>query len=124
LSETRLPATTSTELINQFRFIEIVVAPRAKTVLSVIPALTARTQLGQILRRVRSNNERFVVDRRGEPQAVIMSIEEYLRTIAKASASLKKLRRMAKARKTDSLSLREINLEIKRYRRERRAKNT
>jgi prevent-host-death family protein len=99
------------------------VTTRAKTVLSVIPALTARTQLGQILRRVRNNNERFVVDRRGEPQAVIMSVEEYLRTFAEAPASLKKMRRIAKARKTDSLSLREINLEIKHYRRERRAKN-
>jgi prevent-host-death family protein len=104
---------------------EIAVATRAKTILSVIPALTARTQLGQILRRVRNNNERFVVDRRGEPQAVIMSVEEYLRTFAKVPARfVKKMQRIAKAQKNDSLSLREINLEINRYRRrERRAKN-
>lgn len=37
--------------------------------LKIVPALTARTQLGQILRRVRQNHERFVVDKRGEPQA-------------------------------------------------------
>jgi prevent-host-death family protein len=96
---------------------------RSKPVLRVVPALTARTQLGQILKRVRYNNERFVVHRRGEPQAVIMSVEEYLRTFAKTAASLKKMWRMAKARKTDSLSLRSINAEIKRYRRERRVKN-
>jgi prevent-host-death family protein len=47
----------------------------AKTVplLRIMPVLTARTQLGQILKRVRQNNERFVVDKRGEPQAVISS---------------------------------------------------
>ncbi|MGH9417028.1 MAG: type II toxin-antitoxin system Phd/YefM family antitoxin, partial [Terriglobales bacterium] len=44
---------------------------------NIIPALTARTQFGQILRRVKQNKERFVVDKRGEPQAVIMSVEEY-----------------------------------------------
>jgi putative PIN family toxin of toxin-antitoxin system len=55
---------------------------KAKRIANVIPALTARTQFGQILRRVRQNNERFVVDKRGEPQAVIMSVQEYLRTFA------------------------------------------
>ena len=39
---------------------------------NVVSAVTARTQFGQILHRVKQNNERFVVDRRGEPQAVIM----------------------------------------------------
>ena len=30
---------------------------------NVVSALSARTQLGQILRRVKTKNERFVVDR-------------------------------------------------------------
>src|SRR5205807_248913 len=42
--------------------------------LKIVPALIARTQLGQILRRVRQNHERFVVDKRGEPQAVILGL--------------------------------------------------
>jgi hypothetical protein len=37
-------------------------------------ALTARTQFGQILRRVKQKNERFLVGRRGEPQAIIIGI--------------------------------------------------
>jgi prevent-host-death family protein len=89
--------------------------------LRIVPALTARTQLGQILRRVRQNKERFVVDKRGEPQAVIMSVEEYLKTFARTPKVLERIRHAAKKRKP--ISMRTINLEIARYRRERRARN-
>jgi prevent-host-death family protein len=86
----------------------------------IVPALTARTQFGQILKRVKQNRERFVVDRRGEPQAVIMGVEDYLRNFVKRSRALAAVQREAKAKGLDKLSLREINQEIARYRRERR----
>ena len=91
--------------------------------LKIVPALIARTQLGQILRRVRENHERIVVDKRGEPQAVIMSVEEYLRNFARQPAALAQIQREAKAKRLDLLPLREINLEISRYRRQRRNPN-
>lgn len=91
--------------------------------LKIVPALTARTQFGQILRRVRENQERFVVDKRGEPQAVIMGLEEYLRNFARQPAALAGIQREAKAKRLNVLPLREINLEIKRYRRQRRTRN-
>jgi len=96
---------------------------KTRTVLRIVPALTARTQLGQILKRVRQNKERFVVNRRGEPQAVIMSVEEYLKTFAKRVPVLEEVRQAAKAKSLDRLTLHTINQEIKRYRRERRKKN-
>lgn len=96
-------------------------AKKANRVLKVVPALTARTQLGQILRRVRQNNERFVVDKRGEPQAVIMSVEEYLKNFGRPPRVLDRIRQEAK--KKGPVSMRTINMEIKRYRRERRNKN-
>jgi hypothetical protein len=34
------------------------------------------------MRRAIENEERFVVDRRGEPQVVIMGIEAFIKTIA------------------------------------------
>src|SRR6266566_1750885 len=43
---------------------------------NVVSAVEARTQFGQLLRRVKKNNERFVIDRRGEPQAIIMSLDD------------------------------------------------
>jgi prevent-host-death family protein len=96
-------------------------AKKLNRVLKIVPALTARTQLGQILRRVRQNNERFVVDKRGEPQAVIMSVEEYLKNFGRPPRVLDRIRQAAK--KKGPVSMRAINMEIKRYRRERRNKN-
>ncbi len=95
---------------------------KARPILQIVPALTARTQLGQILKRVRQNKERFVVDRRGVPQAVIMSVEEYLRNFARPVPVLEEIWRESKAKGLDRMSLRAINEEIKRYRRERRQK--
>jgi prevent-host-death family protein len=89
-------------------------------VTKIVPALTARTQFGQILKRVKKNQERFVVDKRGEPQAVIMSIEDYLANFVDRPKVLEEIRSQSKTCKLNRLSLREINLEIGRYRRERR----
>jgi prevent-host-death family protein len=86
---------------------------------NVVSALTARTQFGQIIRRVKEKNERFVVDRRGEPQAVIMSIKDYLDTIAPAAKWLKQSWHSAKRGGVSKLSMRDIDSEIRRYRRER-----
>jgi prevent-host-death family protein len=62
----------------------------------VISALAARTQLGQIMRRARVDQTRFVVDRRGEPQIVIMGIQDFLRTIAPEDKTLKSIRALAR----------------------------
>jgi prevent-host-death family protein len=93
----------------------------AEAMTRIVPALTARTQFEQILRRVKQNRERFVVDKRGEPQAVIMSVEDYLRKFAgRPPSAIAAIRREAKAKRLDQLSLRDINLEIRRTRREGR----
>ncbi len=97
-------------------------ASGTKQILRIVPALTARTQLGQILKRVRQNKERFVVARRGVPQAVIMSVEEYLRNFTRPIPVLEEIWRESRAKGLDRMSLRAINQEIKRYRRERRQK--
>ncbi len=90
--------------------------------INVVSALTARTQLGQILERVKKNNERFVVDRRGEPQAVIMSMEDYIKTMAPPPTWLKSIWDAAERRQTSRLTVREINAEIATARREVRKK--
>ena len=94
----------------------------ARRISRIVPALTARTQFGQILQRVRQNNERFVVDKRGEPQAVIMSIEEYLRNFVKPNAILDEIHAYAKKKGLNRMSMRAINQEIRNYRSERRKK--
>jgi prevent-host-death family protein len=61
-----------------------------------VPALLARTQFGQILERVARNRERFVVTKNGQAKAVILSIEDYLRSVVKAPASMAALQEQAK----------------------------
>jgi len=94
----------------------------AKPIERIITALTARTQLGQILGRVRDDRGKFVVERRGEPQAVILNVEEYLRLFARPTAAVQAIRREAKAKGLDTMTLREINREIKLARRALRNK--
>ncbi len=89
------------------------------TSLKVISALAARTQLGQIMRRARLEQARFVVDRRGEPQVVIMGIKDFLNTIAPQKKVLAAIRADARKKGKGKLSQREINREIRSYRRER-----
>ena len=88
----------------------------------IIPALTARTQFGQILRRVGQNKERFVVERRGEPGVVIMSVEEYLRNFVKPGSIVDEIHEYVRKKGLKPLSARAIDREIKRYRSKRRAK--
>ena len=85
---------------------------------NVISALTARTQLGQILKRATRNNERFVVDRRGQPSVIIMSIKDYVDTIAPPPKWLKDIQAASKRRGTNRLTMRQINAEIGAARRE------
>ena len=81
-----------------------------------ISALIARTQLGQILERVKKNQDRFLISKKGEATAVILSIEDYLRNIVKQPDVLTKLQKQAKKAGTDKLSLEDIDAEIKAFR--------
>ena len=88
-----------------------------------ISALTARTQFGQIMNRAVEKQERFLVDRRGEPAVIIMSVDDYLETIAPEDTALQKIRDDAKRTGLDKWTLEEIDAEVAAYRREKRAKS-
>ena len=85
-------------------------------VTKVVPALTARTQLGQILQRVRDNQDRFLISRRGKAQAVIFSVEDYLRTVAKQPEAMTRLQEAAEKSGASKLTMEEIDAEIAAYR--------
>jgi PHD/YefM family antitoxin component YafN of YafNO toxin-antitoxin module len=89
---------------------------------NVVSALTARTQFGQIMRRASQNNERFLVDRRGQPPVIIMSVKDYIDTIAPTPNWLQEIGVEAKAKGLNKLTMRQIDAEIRAARRERRAK--
>jgi prevent-host-death family protein len=94
-------------------------ATSPNSVPKIVSALAARTQFGQIMRRARADNQRFIVDRRGEPQVVIMGVKDFIKTIAPEKKVLAAIRAASRKNGTDKLSLREINREIRAYRRER-----
>ncbi len=81
-----------------------------------ISALMARTQLGQILERVKKNQDRFLISKKGEATAVILSVEDYLRNIVKQPDVLTKLQKQAKRAGTNKLSLEDIDAEIEAFR--------
>ncbi len=85
-----------------------------------VDAHIARTQFGQIMNRAVENNERFIVDRRGEPAVVIMSVEDFIKTVAPPPKWLEKSWVSAKQRGLDKLTPQEIDAEIKAYRREKK----
>jgi PHD/YefM family antitoxin component YafN of YafNO toxin-antitoxin module len=87
---------------------------------NVVSALTARTQLGQIIRRISRNNERFVVEHRGEPSVIIMSVKDYINTIAPTPDWLQEIGSEAKRKGLNTLTMRQIDAEIRAARRERR----
>jgi Antitoxin Phd_YefM, type II toxin-antitoxin system len=82
-----------------------------------IDAHIARTQFGQIMDLATKNNERFIVDRRGEPAVVIMSVQDFIRTVAPPRDWLDKAWTGAKQRGLDKLTPAEIDAEITLYRR-------
>jgi prevent-host-death family protein len=93
------------------------------TIPKAITALTARTQFGQILRRAGRRQERFIVERRGRPEVVIMGVEDFVKTIAPEPEVLRAIRAEAANRGKSGLTSKQIDREISAYRRERKLKN-
>ena len=84
-----------------------------------VDAHVARTQFGQLMDRAVRDKERFVVERRGEPTVVIMSVEDFLENASDAPDWLKESWANAKKNGTDKLTMDEIDAEIAAYRREK-----
>ena|SRR5665213_1130202 len=94
-----------------------------KSTTNIITALEARTQFGEVMRQANEDQKRFIVDKRGEPQVVIMSIQDFVNTFAPEAAVLAALGREAKRTGSSKLSMRQIDNEIKAARRDKRARD-
>lgn len=71
------------------------------------------------MRRARLEHTRFIVDRRGEPQVVIMGIHDFLKTIAPEKKVVAAIRAGSGGKNKNKFSMREVEREILAYRRER-----
>jgi prevent-host-death family protein len=74
-----------------------------------IDAHITRTQFGQIMDLATRNNDRFIVDRRGEPAVVIVSVADFIRIATPPSDWLEKASTGAKQRGLDKLAPTEID---------------
>ncbi len=81
---------------------------------------TARTQFGQIIDRAVEHNDRFLVERNGEPAVLIISVTDFVKTLAPAPDWLKDIQNDAKRKGLDKLTMGDIDAEIAAARRERR----
>lgn len=79
----------------------------------VVSALRARANFGRLLRQVETNGCSLVIEKRGTPRAVLLSIRDYVRLAAPEPEVLRALGMESKRAGTDKLSARQIDRVIK-----------
>jgi len=79
----------------------------------VVSALHARANFGRILRRVAEERRSLVIEKRGTPTAVLMSIRDYVRLAAPEPEVLRLIGEESRRKGTDTLSSRQIDQVIK-----------
>lgn len=79
----------------------------------VVSALAARTGFGKLLRRVEDERRSLVIEKRGTPRAVLLSIRDYVRLAAPEPEVLRVIGEESQRKGTDRLSSREIDQVIK-----------
>jgi hypothetical protein len=79
----------------------------------VVSALSLRTNLGKILRRMDVERRSLVIEKRGTPSAVLLNIREYVKLAAPEPEILKIIGDEAKRNKIAALTSRQIDQVIK-----------
>jgi prevent-host-death family protein len=79
----------------------------------VVSALRARTNFGNLLQRVEDERRSLVIERRGTPRAVLLSIRDYVRLAAPEPEVLRIIGEESKAKGTDRLSSQQIDRVIR-----------
>jgi len=87
--------------------------PTGKNESIVVSALTARTGFGKLLRRVEDEHRSLVIEKRGTPKAVLLSIRDYVRLAAPEPEVLRLIGKESQRKGTDKLSSRQIDQIIK-----------
>jgi prevent-host-death family protein len=88
-------------------------APVGKSGSIVVSALSARTNFGKLLNRVDAERRSLVIEKRGTPRAVLLSIRDYVKLAAPEPEVLRIIGEEAEQNGTSSLTSREIDRIIK-----------
>ena len=84
-------------------------AKTAKNESIVVSALRARTNFGRLLQRVENEHRSLVIEKRGAPRAILLSIRDYVRLAAPEPEVLTIIGEESKAKGTDALSSHQID---------------
>jgi prevent-host-death family protein len=85
----------------------------------VVSALRARANFGKLLRRVEDERRSLVIEKRGTPKAVLLSIRDYVKLAAPEPDVLRVIGEESERSGTSSLTARQIEQVIKASRTER-----
>ena len=87
-----------------------------KTGSIVVSALSARANFGKLLDRVADEGGSLVIEKRGTPKAVLLSIRDYVKLAAPEPEVLRIIGEESKRNGTNKMTQRQIDQEIKAYR--------
>lgn len=79
---------------------------------NVVSALHARSNFGKLLRRVSEERKSLIIEKRGTPQAVLLSIRDYVRLAAPEPEVLRLIGEESVRKGTHKLTSRQIDREI------------
>ncbi len=88
---------------------------------NVVSALHARSNFGRLLRRVADERRSLVIEKRGTPKAVLLSIRDYVRLAAPEPEVLRLIGEESRRKGTDTISSHRID-QVIRAARERKPK--
>lgn len=79
----------------------------------VVSALHARANFGKLLRRVDGERRSLVIEKRGTPKAVLLSLRDYVKLAAPEPEVLRIIGEDSERNRTNTLTLRQIDQLIK-----------
>ncbi len=79
----------------------------------VVPALRARSSFGALLNQVENTNRSLVIEKRGTPRAVLLSLRDYVKLAAPEPEVLKIIGEESRRKGTDLFTSRQIDSVIK-----------
>ena len=85
----------------------------------VISALHARANLGKLLNHLDQESESLVIEKRGTPRAVLLSLRDYVKMAAPEPEVLRLIGEESKRKGTDTLTARQIDQVVKATRTEK-----
>jgi len=91
-----------------------------KTGTKVVSALQARSHFGKLLDLVESEQQSLVIEKRGTPKAILLSIRDYVRLAAPEPEVLRILGEESERNGTSGLTPRQIDQVIKATRSEKK----